>query len=88
MGHSNWDTPMQFKIHVEKDAPDLHALTHAFAEMDPSAVVDSALQGNALRLSTVLRDVDILNTCKDAGWMIDARQIEQLPSECCGGCGG
>ena len=79
---------MQVKIHVEKDAPDLRALTHAFAEMDPSAIVDSALQGNALRLSTVLRDVDILNTCKDAGWMIDARQIEQLPSECCGGCGG
>lgn len=79
---------MQFKIHVENDAPNLHALTLAFAEMDPSAIIDSALQGNALRLSTVLRDIDILNTCNDAGWAIHARQIEQLPSECCGGCGG
>ena len=79
---------MQFKIHIEDTAPNLHALTEAFADMDPSAVVDSALQGNALRLSTVLRDIDILNTCIDAGWLISARQIEQLPSECCGGCGG
>ena len=66
--------------------------TERFAELveaeDPSALVDRAPDTAALRLSTCLSHRELQTLAGEAGTPLAIDAIEQLPSECCGGCGG
>lgn len=79
---------MQFTLHPEGAAPDLAALSDAFADADPAALVDFDAAKQVFRISTSLRDADIIATCASVGWTVAPHQVVQVPSECCGGCGG
>lgn len=79
---------MQYQIHIEGAAPSLQSLTDAFAEADPSSVVDLDSAGALVRISTLLRDPEILAACASVGWPVELRQIDLMASDCCGGCGG
>ena len=55
--------------------------------LDPAALVDVDRAGR-LRISTVLPDFEVLVALSQAGLHVSPFDLERLPSECCGGCGG
>jgi hypothetical protein len=57
------------------------------AALDPAALVDVDTAGR-LRISTVLPDAEVLLALGLAGACVAPQDLERMPSECCGGCGG
>lgn len=54
--------------------------------VDPAAIADRA--GPLLRVATCLSHSELEALCGEAGIALGEGDLEQLPSECCGGCGG
>ncbi len=79
---------MQFKVAADPYAVDLSAVENALKLADPAAVVDFDPAGDHLRISTFMSALEVLECVDGAGVAVSRDQIEQLPSECCGGCGG
>jgi len=69
-------------------APDPKAIEDALAQLDPSVLLDVDASGVTVRISTVLRDDDILACLRRAGLPAAPETLERLPSVCCGGCSG
>ncbi len=69
-------------------SPDLAAIEHAIGELDPSALLDLDASGRTLRISTLVTQDELLACLHDAGAADPSRHLVQLPSDCCGGCGG
>lgn len=78
----------QFRIPLSGPAPDLQVLEQALLDADPSALVDIEPLGRVLRISTLLDEHGLLPALGQGGFAIAAAQVERVPSECCGGCGG
>jgi len=55
---------------------------------DASAIIDFPAGSGVMRISTSLRSQDLRALATAAGFHLGPDAIEQLPSECCGGCGG
>jgi hypothetical protein len=64
------------------------ALASSLHEIDPAAVVDLQAAHGALRISTWATEADLRSLLAAAGLPVVGDQLERLPSECCGGCGG
>ena len=79
---------MQFKIKLSDCAPALGAIEHSIREVDPSALVDIDKTGKTLRVSATLGADHLLGILNKAGWPVAENDLERVPSECCGGCGG
>lgn len=79
---------MQFKIKTFGNAPDLGAIERVVGDVDPSAVVDTDAAGEVLRISTLIGDVELVSLLNQAGYRMSLDNLERVPSECCGGCGG
>ena len=67
---------------------DLAAIEHAIATLDPSALLDRDASGHTIRISTLATEQELLGSLRDAGVIDASRHLAQLPSDCCGGCGG
>jgi hypothetical protein len=78
---------MQYTLRIAGTAPDTAAIERALQAIDPAAMVDIDAAGGTLRVATSMGD-DELATMLRAGFALDPRQLERVPSECCGGCGG
>lgn len=78
------------EFHIERDAgmPDIAVIEDAVLGLDPAAVVDLDAAGGILRLATWIESPQLLELLNQAGWAIREDRITQLPSVCCGGCGG
>ena len=63
-------------------------LAQALEPEDATALVDRVPAGSALRVATWLPLPALHAVLARAGIAVGEEQIEQLPSECCGGCGG
>lgn len=79
---------MQFDITLGQRGPDLATINEVVAKVDPAAVMDTDASGRTLRVATALDGLSLLMALRSAGWPVDASQIRQVPSTCCGGCGG
>lgn len=79
---------MQFSISTLALSPDMTRLEAALVDLDPSALVDFDPSRAMLRLSTVLEPAQIARAVAAAGLPIGADEVQRVPSECCGGCGG
>ena len=79
---------MQYRIQLAGVPADLGAIEHAIVDRDPSALLDLDATGRLLRVSTLLDDDELLAAVNRAGVPATALQLERVPSECCGGCGG
>ena len=79
---------MQFALRTTGAAPDLAAMEHALAELDPAVLLDFDEAGRTVRISTSATAGEILAGVRKAGIAADADDLVLLPSECCGGCGG
>lgn len=79
---------MQYRISTRSGAPALPRIEDALTLLDPAAVLDLAPGGEQLRVSTCVAHGELLQVLHAAGYHAATDDVEQLPSECCGGCGG
>lgn len=67
--------------------PDLPLLEHALQAIDPAALLDLDPAGG-LRMATWMTRGELGSALARAGLRVAEGALVQLPSECCGGCGG
>jgi hypothetical protein len=51
-------------------------------------VVDLDMSGLVMRVSAAASATDLVEVLRQVGWPVTPAQVVQLPSICCGGCGG
>jgi hypothetical protein len=79
---------MQYRIHGPIAQSRLPEIEASLTIEDPAALVDLDAGGQWLRIATSLPDAAVRSALRRAGCEIDPLQVERVPSECCGGCGG
>jgi hypothetical protein len=79
---------MQFKIKIAGLKPDVDVIEHTIRVVDPSALVDIDQTGQTLRVAASIDATHLLGLMSQAGYPVAEEQLERVPSECCGGCGG
>ena len=79
---------VEFQIKLVGQRPDLGAIHQGLTAADPAAIVDQDPSGESLRVATSLDEFGLLLALRSAGWPVEASQLNRLPSNCCGGCGG
>jgi hypothetical protein len=79
---------MEFIIKTNGVQPDLGAINDALVMIDPMALADTDTGGSNLLVSAQLGSADLLALLAQAGYPVDWRRLEQVPSVCCGACGG
>ncbi|MGB3268870.1 MAG: hypothetical protein WBA65_02845 [Rhodanobacter sp.] len=79
---------MEFHIALTDAAPDPAVVQDALFDIDPTAVADLDMSGLVLRVSASASAADLIGILRQAGWTVTPEQVVQLPSICCGGCGG
>jgi len=78
---------MQYLIAATSHIAGIDTVADRLNDLDPSALVDVDTAGR-LRISTLLADTEVLLALGMAGLMVAPADLERVPSECCGGCGG
>ena len=79
---------MEFHIKTRGVKPDLNAINSALLEFDPMAVADIDPDGASLRVAVELSSPELVALLVRAGYPVDWWQLKQVPSVCCGACGG
>jgi hypothetical protein len=79
---------MEFHIALTDAAPDPAVVQDALFNVDPAAVADLDMSGLVLRVSASATTADLVEVLRQVGWPVALEQVVQLPSICCGGCGG
>ncbi|HET7591803.1 MAG TPA: hypothetical protein VFK00_02220 [Rhodanobacteraceae bacterium] len=79
---------MEFHIKTLGARPDLGAINDALIVADPMAMADLDPAGGTLRVAAELSSPELLSLLTRSGYPVDWRQLEQVPSVCCGACGG
>lgn len=79
---------MEFHIALVEGSPATEVVQDALFDVDPSAVVDLDMSGLVMRISASTTAEDVLAVLQNTGWPASEKDLVQLPSICCGGCGG
>jgi len=79
---------MEFHIKTRGISLDLAAINDALTGVDPSAMADIDPGDANLRVAAELSSPELLALLTRAGCPVDWKQLEQMPSVCCGACGG
>ncbi|OHE82507.1 hypothetical protein [Rhodanobacter soli] len=79
---------MEFHIALTGASPAPGVVQDALFDIDPTAVVDLDMSGLVLRVSASATAADLVEVLRQVGWPVAPEQVVQLPSICCGGCGG
>lgn len=79
---------MQFNIFLQVPHIDIAAIETALQDLDPAGLLDLDQDGKTLRVSTSVTQNELATVLGKAGYSTPLDQIEQVPSVCCGGCGG
>ncbi len=79
---------MEFHIAMTGPSPDPAVVQDALFHIDPTAVADLDMSGLVLRVSASPTAADLVEILRRTGWPVTPEQVVQLPSICCGGCGG
>ena len=79
---------MQFALRTAGAAPDVTAIERELAALDPAVLLDFDPGRHTVRISTSATPGELLAGVQRAGIAANADDLVQLPSECCGGCGG
>lgn len=67
---------------------DLDTIEQAVRAADPAALVDLDPQGRTVRVAASLDAAQLISILDQAGHPVTQDQVTQVPSVCCGGCGG
>ena len=79
---------MQYTMETSAAQADLSALRRRLDEADPAAMLDMDPGNGHVRISTLIGAVELLALINGAGYPLRADELLQVPSQCCGGCGG
>jgi len=79
---------MQFILQATGQSPDLAAIEQSIAALDPAVLLDIDAAGQAVRISTVVTEDELLACLQQAGVRNGPQHLSRVPSQCCGGCGG
>ncbi len=79
---------MKFNIKTNGKAVDVFVIEQALIQIDPSALIDIDRTNATLRVSTCLDDSELSNLITQIGFPVSSSDVQGVPSECCGGCGG
>ncbi|KZC39572.1 MULTISPECIES: hypothetical protein [Rhodanobacter] len=79
---------MEFHIALTEASPDPAVVQDALFNVDPTAVADLDMSGLVMRVSASATAADLIEVLRQVGWSVAPKQVVQLPSICCGGCGG
>lgn len=79
---------MEFNVNVAGVALDMGAIEEAIWKADASGVVDLDPTGPTLRVAASVSSAELVSLLNAAGCPVAQDQVQQLPSVCCGGCGG
>lgn len=79
---------MEFHIALSEASPDPSVIQEALFDIDPTAVADLDMSGLVMRVSSSATAADVIEVIRGTGWPVAAENVVQLPSICCGGCGG
>lgn len=82
------DKIMEFHIKTRGVSPDLEVINDALTAIDPSAMADIDPADASLRIAVELSSPELLALLTRVGYPVDWKQLEQMPSVCCGACGG
>lgn len=81
-----WDPLVEFRIRLANATPDLALINDVLQAADATAFVDIDPSDQSLRVTAWLEGADISGLLSNSGYAVT--EIRQLPSVCCGGCGG
>jgi hypothetical protein len=79
---------MQFKLEITRPIPDLQRIEALLCDADPAALVGMDRAGATLRLASSLGKQELCELFGQAGYPVRRDELLDVPSECCGGCGG
>lgn len=79
---------MEFHVDGLAASADVAAITDAINNIDPAALVDIDPSTGALRVNASMSADDLTAAIGNAGQEVGGLLVMQLPSTCCGGCGG
>ena len=79
---------MEFHVDGLAATADVPAITDAINNIDPAAQVDIDPATGALRVSAAVSADELTTAIGTAGQDVGSLLVMQLPSTCCGGCGG
>ena len=82
----NLGPSMEFPIRLAAQTPDVPAINDVLQSVDAPAYVDIDPVDHSLRVTAWLEGAHITSLLTNSGHCV--REIRQLPSICCGGCGG
>ncbi len=79
---------MEFHIDITGMQLNLDTIDDAIRSLDPSAMGDLDPVGTTLRLAAAVTAAELILLLGRIGYPLQAEQVRQLPSICCGGCSG
>lgn len=79
---------MEFHVDGLSAAANVSAITDAINNIDPAALVDIDPSTGALRVNASMSADDLTSAIGSTGQAADSLLVMQMPSHCCGGCGG
>ncbi len=79
---------MEFHVDTTGMRPNLEMIEDAVHTLDPAAVVDLDPAGPMLRVAAAASAAELIALLGRIGYPVQAEQVRQLPSICCGGCSG
>ena len=79
---------MEFHVDGMPVTADMAAITDAIYNIDPAALVDIDPSTGALRVNASMSADDLTAAIGGSGQAVDGLLVMQMPSTCCGGCGG
>jgi hypothetical protein len=77
---------MEFNVVIDTRTADLARIDEALRDVDPAALVDAEPDG--LRIAGAFDISTLSGILREAGCDLSGQDIVQVPSVCCGGCGG
>ena len=79
---------MEYHVRLTKPLVDLGSIESELRAVDPAAQVDIDTPKQHLRVAAHVEAAELVSVLDRAGYPVLAQHVTQLPSICCGGCGG
>ncbi|HNV84991.1 MAG TPA: hypothetical protein PLF92_12390 [Arenimonas sp.] len=79
---------MKFIVRTNGITIDFSRIEQVLLQADPAAMIDVDTADSSLRVSTSFNAMGFMDVMANAGFPIPLKNLESLPSDCCGGCSG
>ena len=79
---------MEYHIRLTSPPADLGRIEAEVQAIDPAAQIDVDKSKQHLRVAAHVEAAELVCVLARAGYPVLAHDVVQLPSICCGGCGG